>query len=64
MKKSLLQRKGALLAMVAMPMFLLTSCQQDLADSDHYKAPDFLVGNAIEVLQNDGNYSNFLRGIE
>ena len=64
MKKSLLQRKGALLAMVAMPMFLLTSCQQDLADSDHYKAPDFLVGNAIEVLQNDGNYSTFLRGIE
>ena len=64
MKRSLLLRKGAFLTMVAMPIYLLTSCQQDLADSDHYKAPDFLVGNAIEVLQNDGNYSTFLRGIE
>ena len=64
MKKSLLLRKGAFLAMVAMPMFLMTSCQQDLADSDHYKAPDFLVGNAIEVLQKDGTYTTFLRGIE
>ncbi len=50
--------------MVAVTSFSWTSCQENLAESDHYKAPDFLVGNAIEVLQNDGNYTTFLRGIE
>ncbi len=64
MKKSLLLRNGALAAMVAFPIISMMSCQEELAKSDHYKAPDFLVGNAVEVLQNDGNYSTFLRGVE
>ncbi len=49
---------------MALPLLVLPSCQDDLASDSHYKAPDFLVGNAIEVLQNDGNYTTFLRGIE
>lgn len=39
------------------------SCQ-DIADDDHYKSPDWLKGNAWEVLENEGNHSMFLRAIE
>ncbi|MDE6370381.1 MAG: fasciclin [Duncaniella sp.] len=43
----------------------LTSCKDDdLASDDHYKAPDWLKGNAYEVLQQDGNYNIFLRAID
>ena len=63
MKKSLLLRRSSFALLTALPL-LLTSCQEKLADSDHYKAPEFLVGNAVEVLEADGNYSTFLRGIE
>ena len=64
MNKRLLLRKGVLGVAVASTLLSASSCQENLAESDHYKAPDFLVGNAIEVLQNDGNYTTFLRGIE
>lgn len=47
-----------------LPLVALTSCGDDLSSDEHYQAPDFLVGNAIEVLQKDGNYTTFLRGIE
>lgn len=63
MKKSLLLRIGLWASVVALPL-ALTGCQEKLADDEHYKAPDFLVGNAIEVLKNDGTYNEFLRGIE
>lgn len=63
MKKSLLLRMG-LWASAVTSIAALTGCQEKLADDEHYKAPDFLVGNAVEVLQNDGTYSTFLRGIE
>lgn len=64
MKKSQLLRSGGWLPVVALPLLALTGCQDKLADDPHYKAPDFLVGNAIESLQNDGQYTTFLRGIE
>lgn len=41
-----------------------TGCKDDLSEDSHYKTPDFLVGNALEVLQKDGNYKTFLRGIQ
>jgi len=59
----MLLRTGLWASVVAGPM-LLAGCQERLADDDHYKAPDFLVGNAVEVLRNDGTYNTFLRGIE
>ena len=64
MKKSQLLRLGLWAPVGTLAMAGLTACQEDLANDSHYKAPDFLVGNAIEVLQNDGQYNTFLRGIE
>ena len=42
----------------------VSSCEDDLADLDHYKSPSWLKGNAYEVLQSEGNYSIFLRGVD
>ncbi len=42
----------------------VSSCTDDLSESDHYKAPDRLMGNAYEVLQGEGNHSIFLRGVD
>ena len=39
------------------------SCH-DIADDDHYKAPDWLKGNAWEVLESEGNYNMFLKAVE
>lgn len=64
MKKSQLLRSGRWLPVVALPLLCLTACQDKLVDDPHYKAPDFLVGNAIKVLENDGQYATFLRAIE
>ena len=55
-------RKLSLL-MVPSSFFIFVSCS-DIADDDHYKSPDWLKGNAYEVLQKDGNYSTFLRGVD
>lgn len=54
---------GLWASVVALPV-ALTGCQEELANDNHYKAPDFLVGNAVQVLENDGTYTTFLRGIE
>ncbi len=40
------------------------SCSDNLADDEHYKVPSWLKGNAYEVLQKEGNYTTFLRGID
>lgn len=57
--------KLAMMACVGLPLVgFVSSCEDDLADDDHYKAPSFLKGNAIEVLQKDGNHSIFLKGID
>ena len=53
----------ATLVAVGFPLALM-SCQDDLGDDPHYKVPSFLKGNAYEVLQKEGNYSTFLRGID
>ncbi len=42
----------------------VSSCTDDLSESDHYKAPGWLKGNAYEVLQGEGNHSIFLRGVD
>jgi len=63
MNQKLILRRSALSVAVALSM-ALPSCQDDLSEDSHYKSPSFLVGNAIEVLQKDGNYKSFLKGIE
>lgn len=63
MKKEKLLQAGACLIM-ACAMGCYSSCQEELSEDAHYKAPDFLVGNAIEVLQKDGDYKTFLKGID
>lgn len=57
---------GAWAAVLALPLSagLFSACDDDLSKDSHYKVPDFLAGNALEVLRKDGNYSIFLRGIE
>lgn len=49
--------------MLAISAAVFVGCS-NLEDNDHYKVPDWLKGNAYEVLQKSGNYSTFLRGID
>jgi hypothetical protein len=44
--------------------FCLLSCTDDISNDNHYKEPGWLKGNAYEVLQKEGNYSIFLKGID
>lgn len=43
--------------------FLMYGCTEDLADNDHYK-PHSSIGNAYQILQSEGNYSVFLKGVD
>jgi hypothetical protein len=49
---------------ICLLLTVLTSCQEELADRPHYAAPDWLKGSAYEVLQDEGNYTMFLRGVD
>ena len=65
--KSLLPKCGKFLVAAATATLLLTACQDEMTDDSHYKKPDFLAGNALEVLNKsfDGQtFKTFLRGIE
>ena len=42
----------------------VVSCQERVSESDHYQTPDWLKGNAYEVLAQEGNHTMFLKGIE
>jgi len=42
----------------------VVSCQESVSESDHYQTPDWLKGNAYEVLAQEGNHTMFLKGIE
>lgn len=63
MKKML--RKGNLfdcmLAMVSLAG-LSVSCQEDM--KDYYEEPGWIKGSIYEILESDGNYSQFLKGID
>lgn len=66
-KQTLLHSVGAGLSLSVALSFMMSSCQDDIREDEHYKAPDFLVGNALEVLQKpfEGHtFKTFLRGIE
>ena len=39
------------------------SCH-DIADDDHYKSPEWLKGNAWQVMESEGNHQLFLQAIE
>lgn len=42
----------------------LAGCQKDLEDHDSYKIPSWAHGNAYEVLQEKGNYTQFIKGVD
>jgi len=63
MKRTQLLRLGGWALLMGLPL-MVVSCDDDLSNDSHYKTPDFLAGNALEVLQKDGNYTTFVRGIE
>ena len=48
---------------ILLASILAVACQ-DIADDDHYKSPEWLKGNAWEVLESEGNHSMFLKAIE
>ena len=41
----------------------LTSCS-DIADDEHYAQPSWLKGNAWQVMEQDGHYTDFMKAIE
>ena len=49
---------------ICLLLTVLTSCQEELANRPHYAPPDWLKGSAYEVLQDEGNYTMFLRGVD
>ena len=53
--------KGLVLSLLTMVM--VSSCS-DLADDDHYKLPSWAKGNAYEMMQGEGVYTTFLRGLQ
>lgn len=44
-------------------VLVMASCA-DLADDEHYKLPAWAKGNAYEMMQGEGVYSTFLRGLQ
>lgn len=50
-----------LLCMLLMPFFI-SSCMDKM--DEHYKVPEWLKGTAWQVLEDKGNYTIFLRGVE
>lgn len=42
----------------------VVGCQESVEDNDHYRVPDWLKGNAWQVLEKEGNHTQFLKGIE
>ena len=62
-----MSRKRKLFISLAMLMCVaggFVSCQDDIAESDHYKSPEWLKGNAYEVLQQEGKYKSFLKAVD
>jgi len=42
--------------------FLMSSCQEDM--KEYYEEPDWIKGSIYEILQDAGNYSIFLQGVD
>ncbi len=51
------------MACILLASSFAVSCH-DIADDDHYKAPDWLKGNAWQVLESEGNHATFLKAID
>lgn len=64
MKNKLFLKWGTMVTAAMLPLAMITSCEDDLSEDEHYRVPDFLAGNALQVLQKDGQYTTFLKGIE
>ena len=67
MNKQTLLQIGAGIPLIVALSASFTSCKDDLSKNEHYEAPSFLVGNAMEVLAKpfEGHtFKTFLRGIE
>ncbi len=59
--KNIISLSGVSLAIVLL-LTGLTGCQNGM--KEYYERPDWIRGNSFEVLQEEGNYSQFLKGIE
>ena len=49
---------------LAMVATFVVGCQESVEDNDHYRVPDWLKGNAWQVLEKEEHYTQFLKGIE
>lgn len=59
-------KRSSLLVAVSLALCAgFSSCKDDdLASDEHYQVPEWLKGNAYEVLQREGDHSIFLRAID
>ena len=48
--------------LICLTLLGLSSCRDYMAE--YYERPDWIKGNCYEVLEKDGHYSTFLKGIE
>jgi len=60
-----MRKKKVLYGLLVIALLLpsVFSCRR-IADDEHYAIPAWLKGSAWEVLENDGNYSSFLKAID
>ncbi|MBO7325591.1 MAG: fasciclin domain-containing protein [Bacteroidales bacterium] len=55
-------RSKNVLWLICLTLLGLSSCRDYMAE--YYERPDWIKGNCYEVLEKDGHYSTFLKGIE
>ncbi|MCC8173296.1 MAG: fasciclin domain-containing protein [Odoribacter sp.] len=55
-------RKLCNFRLISLSLILLWGCDKEF--DKHYKRPDFLKGNAIEVMEDKGNFTHFIKAAE
>lgn len=61
-RQTMKNRKCQRICLPLLLVAMLTACQDHM--EEYYSRPDWIKGNCYEVLEADGNYTIFLRGIE
>ncbi|MCK5347670.1 MAG: fasciclin domain-containing protein, partial [Candidatus Heimdallarchaeota archaeon] len=47
---------------VFLALFILSACTKEF--EEYYKVPEGLIGTILDVLEEDGNYTQFIRAVE